>query len=460
MTATDRDRSTLSARWQRGFDWLEAELGGRIVRFERQPRWRPAFDLDLERGGETLPLYWRGDRGTDEGINSVYTLEREGKILQVLERLGLPVPHVHAFCNDPLGVIMDRAPGRPNLATCQDEAERRAARDHYIELLVEMHAADTAPFEAIGLERPTRPDQLGLADLPLWEGQYRKAKRQPEPLVEFATRWVRANVPQGRSEVTFVAGDSGQFLFEAGRVTAIIDLELAYLGDPAADLGALFCRDLSEPFGDLSEAVRLYESLSGRALDPSVVRYHAARFMLVTPMATAHFRADPQPGLDVAQYTSWYLVYAQATLEVIAEAAGVELVAPSLPEPRASRLTPAARSLVASVEEIREGAGDDFRAYQAESALRLAQALERQDSHGAALEADDLADAARLLGTHPTRWSDADRALEELILAAPAERDGELLRFLYRHILRQKAIWQPALREFDGVRLQSLATGS
>lgn len=460
MAGSGEDRSALSPRWQRGFDWLEAELGGRIVRFERQPRWRPAFDLDLERDGATLPLYWRGDRGTDEGINQVYTLEREGKILQVLERCGLPVPHVHAFCNDPLGVIMDRVPGRVNLATCEDETERRAVRDHYIELLVQMHATDTALFEAIGLERPSRPDQLGLADLPLWEELYRKSKRQPEPLIEFATRWVRAHVPQGRSEVTFVAGDSGQFLFEGGRVTALIDLELAYLGDPAADLGGLFSRDLSEPLGDLSEALRLYESLSGRDLDPAVIRYHAARFMLVTPLATAHFRADPQPGLDVAQYTSWYLVYAQATLEVIAEATGVELEPPPLPEPSASRLTPVARSLVASVKEIRESAGDDFRAYQAESALRLAQALERQDSHGADLEADDLADAARLLGAAPSRWSDADRALEEFVLAAPPDRDGELLRFLYRHILRQKAIWQPALRELDAVRPQRLTSGS
>ena len=46
----------LSEQWQRCFGWIENELGGRIVHAERQARWRPAWFLDVERGGEPLPL--------------------------------------------------------------------------------------------------------------------------------------------------------------------------------------------------------------------------------------------------------------------------------------------------------------------------------------------------------------------------------------------------------------------
>ncbi len=457
MKADPNDRASLSERWQRGFDWLERELGGRIVRFERQPRWRPAFDLDLERDGQLLPLYWRGDRGTDEGINKVYTLEREARILQVLEEQGLLVPHVHAFCTDPLGIVMDRVPGRANLALCEDEAERRAARDHYIELLVQMHAADPAAFERVGLERPSGAHALGLADFPIWEASYRKCKRRPEPFVEFGARWVHRNVPADRDEVTFVAGDTGQFLYQGGRVTALIDLELAFLGDPAADLGGLRSRDLSEPLGDLSEAIRLYSRLSGRPIDLAAIHFHTVRFLLCTPMATAHFVADPQPGLDVAQYTCWCVAYAQATLEAIAEAMDVALEAPDLPEPTPGRLAPATQALVAGLEAAKTAAsGDSYAAYQAESNLRLAQAMDSQERFGPALEADDLAEVGAVVGREFSVWSEADAALEALVREAPAERTEELLHLFYRRVLRQRAIWQPALRELAAVRLPRL----
>ncbi|HMV72343.1 MAG TPA: hypothetical protein PKC08_09230, partial [Pseudomonadales bacterium] len=106
--------------WISAFAWIERELGGRIVRAERQPRWRPAWFLDLERDGELLPLYFRGDRGaTDHGI---YTLEDEMHALQVLAAQGMPVPQVYGFCPHPRGIVMERVHGHTNLATCPDPA--------------------------------------------------------------------------------------------------------------------------------------------------------------------------------------------------------------------------------------------------------------------------------------------------------------------------------------------------
>ena len=88
---TSGDRSALSATWQRGFDWVERELGGTLVGWERQDRWRPAWFLELERAGERVPLYWRGARS--EFHRTTKPLEREGAVLAVLERHGIPVPH-------------------------------------------------------------------------------------------------------------------------------------------------------------------------------------------------------------------------------------------------------------------------------------------------------------------------------------------------------------------------------
>jgi aminoglycoside phosphotransferase (APT) family kinase protein len=239
--------------------------------------------------------------------------------MRVLEKHGIPVPHIYGFCDEPRGIVMEQAAGRANLATAEHEAERRSVLDHYVEILAAMHAIPLEAFAHLGLPQPETPEALGLGDLERWEKSFRARSRQPEPLIEFVVRWLHQNVPGHRSRVTFLAGDSGQFLFDAGRVTRVIDLELAYLGDPLADLAGMMSRDLSEPLGDLSLAFARYGELTGEPVDLPTVLYHAARFAIVTPLATAPLTQAPPPGLHYTQYWGWNLVYGRAALGAIAQ---------------------------------------------------------------------------------------------------------------------------------------------
>lgn len=452
----------LTSAWQRAFTWVEDELGGRIVGARRHARWRPAWYLDLERDGEIVPLYFRGERG--EADHGAYALEHEMGVLQVLEANDLPVPHVHGFCPDPRGIVMQRCSGRANLATAEDDAEREAVLDDYVALLARMHEIDVAAFEKIGLERPTTPHELGLGDFDIWERGYRRNKRRPEPLIEFVTRWVRRNIPHDREKVSFLCGDSGQFLFDAGRVTTVLDLELAYLGDPAADLAGMRCRDLSEPLGDLARAVKKYESITGQEVDRSVIDYHTVRFAIVTPLAVAHLVAAPPPGIDFVQYLAWYLVYSRAPIEVIANEAGLELSPVELPEAvltRHSQGYDALREMLYDGRSL-DGADDateateeaDFEEYRLDAAYRVAEYLRRADCMGPALENDDLDDVARLLGHRPANWSQADAELEEFVLEASPERDAELVDYFHRRLLRQEALIDPVMRELKGAQIQ------
>lgn len=296
--------------------WVEATLGGRVVACERQARWRPAWFLEVAREGKRVPLYFRGDRGLQQG--GAYALEHEMRCLQILGEAGLPVPRVHGFCEAPRGILMDRAPGRADLSTATTDAERASVQQDYMRILARIHDLDVAPFEAAGFRRPTTDAELALADLPIWERGFRKAKSRPEPLLEFGLAWLHRSMPAGSGRASFVCSDSGQFLFEDGRVTAVLDLELAHLGDPAEDLAGLRTRDLSEPLGDLRRAVRSYEEETGRAVDRRLVDFHTVRFALVTPLAIAGIVAKPPPKVDFVQYLCWYHVYGRAALEVIA----------------------------------------------------------------------------------------------------------------------------------------------
>ena len=75
---------------------------------------------------------------------------------------------------------------------------------------------------------------------------------------------------------------------------------------------------------------------------------------------------------------------------------------------------------------------------------------------GAELEAQSRDDAAKLLGHRPATWAESDAALEALVLEAPPERTGEILRLLHRHALRQEFLLAPALREIEGAKVQLL----
>jgi aminoglycoside phosphotransferase (APT) family kinase protein len=445
-------REGLDAGWQRALAWIERELGGRIARFELQPRWRPAMYLDLERGGERLPLYFRGDRGAlDHGV---YPLEHEMRVLQALEKHAVPVPHVYGFCPDPRGIVMQRCPGRVNLATAASEAERTAVLDDYVEILAKMHRLDLADFEALGLARPRTPESLGLGDLDHWERSYRKQKRRPDPTIEFTLGWLRRNVPRERQRAAMLHGDAGQFLFENGRVTGLIDFELAYLGDPMADFAALRNRTLSEPLGDLGRALRRYEQLTGEPADRRAVDYHTVRFGLCTPMSTAHLVADPPPGIEYVQYLAWYLVYARLCLEVIAQMQGLPLRPPALPPEAATRHS-AGFTALREMLEPPPGA-DAFATYRLASARRVAHYLERADRFGPALEAEHCDEVARLLGRRPPTWQQADAELERFVLAAGPEHDAALVAHLHRRTLRHESLLTGVLNELEGARIEAL----
>ena len=433
--------------------FTEAHLGGRVVWAERQPRWRPAWYMDVEKSGERLPIYFRGDRGISDA--AVYGLEHEMACLQVLEAAGLPVPHVYGFCPEPRGILMERSPGRADLSTAHDAAEARSVQRHYMELLAKLHSLDIDPFLEKGLAAPSTPDQLALADIPLWEKGYRRGKFQPEPLIEFGLKWLKRNIPAPAGPACFVCGDAGQFLFDEGRVTALIDLELAHLGDRAEDLGGLRNRDLSEPLGDLAPAYQDYTEFAGQSVDPFLIDYHAARFALLTPLATVPVLATARPGVDLIQYFCWYHVYSRAPIEVIAHAQGVELEEPEPLGPAPNAQSPIYTDLCQRLAPDTDSS-EDFSDYAESTTYRTAIYLSRRNDFGPQIDADNLADINRLLGTAHTDLLEADSVLESWIQDTDASADADLLRLLYRRCVREELLVDPILGELRGARIQLL----
>ena len=187
-------------------------------------------------------------------------------------------------------------------------------------------------------------------------------------MIEFQLAWCKRNVPRDRQEFSFLVCDSGQFMFDDAGLTGLIDFELGYIGDYAADLAGLRTRDLSEPIGELGRAMRRYGEISGREIDLRAIDYHTIRFAMLNPLSLAAALAKPSRDANYVQYLGWSVCYGRAGLEVMARYAGVELDPPRLPDGRA---LPSGDRPRASRRPARPGPGRGQRSRRPRTRLRL-----------------------------------------------------------------------------------------
>ncbi|GGQ59059.1 phosphotransferase family protein [Streptomyces flaveolus] len=200
----------------------------------------------IERGGDHVVLR-RGPRPPLP--RSTHDMVREARIQKLLRGHGVPVPEIVAVCEDEslLGVpfyLMSRIEGTvvtdtipPHLSSLE---QRRATSLAVVDTLVALHHIDVTGGELASLGSPDgylrrQVDRFSE----LWEVNASRGL----PAVERIADWLGRNLPASQSAAV-VHGDyrMGNLMFApqapAG-VLAVLDWEMATLGDPLADLGYL-----------------------------------------------------------------------------------------------------------------------------------------------------------------------------------------------------------------------------
>jgi len=431
---------------QRVVDWLQAELGGRVVAIERQPRWRPVWFVDLERNGERLELCVRGER-TDAEIG--FTLEHEMHFQQLLAERDIPVAAVYGWIDEPRAYVMDRVAGRPDFSDTSDE-HRRAAMDDYIGILARVHALDPEPFAQAGILRAPEPAQSGIVGMQRYEQAYRLRKKRPDPFLEFALGWLSRNPADTHGREAPIVWDSGQFHQRDGRIMAILDLELGHVGDPMMDLAGFRMRDTILGYGDFGELYDRYAEITGAPVDIDAIRHHHLAFTLTNQLAFHAALAEPPSESDFMTNLQWCSETNLFAVEALAEILGVELDDDACPEPRDSPVAPAHRHLVQSLRTLETG--NDAAQHQVRTLFRLARHIARFDEIGDSLGEADLDDLGALLGSRPTSllgsrptsWQQGDAALEDYVLQDGGAHDAGLVRLFHRRLTRLKLQLGPA----------------
>jgi aminoglycoside phosphotransferase (APT) family kinase protein len=182
-------------------------------------------------------------------IRTAHDMGREYRMLTRLRPAFPFVPRAIAACDDPSVIgapfyVMERVSGIiPRTRTAlerlaPDEASVRAAARRLVETLAALHAVDWA---AAGLGDLGRPDGYVERQIRGWTERYRKARTDDVAEVERAAAWLLSQ-PWAPAGAAIVHNDFkfDNLVFAAGAppaILAVLDWEMATLGDPLMDLG-------------------------------------------------------------------------------------------------------------------------------------------------------------------------------------------------------------------------------
>ena len=267
-----------------------------------------SFDVRAE-DGRLHPMILQRDRSVPTEIFGI-GVATEAEVLRAAAETGVPVPRVvasGAHC-DLMGgpyVLVERIAGEtvPQriLRDAQFADPRRRLAGQYGETLAHIQQVPVARLPALADEHPL--------------GRYRRILTESghvHPAFEVAFRWLEGNRPEPGDRV-LVHGDfrNGNGIVGPDGLHAIIDWELAHLGDPMEDL-AWFCLRAWRfghalpvgGFGEYRELVQAYRSGTDRAVDAETLRWWMVlgtlRWGLVCVLRTVQHLSGVARSLELA----------------------------------------------------------------------------------------------------------------------------------------------------------------
>lgn len=177
-------------------------------------------------------------------LASAHAIDREFRVMRALRETAVPVPTVHAYCDDTtcIGVpfyVMDFVDARtytdPTLPDLQPEQRQRV----YQSLNDTISAIHRVDLEAVGLADFGRPHGYLQRQLERWTRQYRATETEPIASMESLMQWLAGYAPRHAEDPCLVHGDFriDNVLFDpdSHRAVAVIDWELSTLGHGMAD---------------------------------------------------------------------------------------------------------------------------------------------------------------------------------------------------------------------------------
>lgn len=430
-------------------EWIAEVGGGSITHLERHVARREAWVVDVTRpDGSVLQGFLRLER-VPAGPDSATSLLKETKIIEALGRTEVPVPKVYGRDETLQCTLFERVRGRSDIDKLTDARQQRAVMEDFMRVMAKMHTLD---LDELGLApympyHPTTPEEAALADVDLALRQWDHfLAGYTDPLITYAVDWLRRNVPQTLARVSLVQGDTGpvNFMFDGDEVSAVIDLEWGHFGDPLEDLGNFCVREFWNPSGGLDGLFHLYEELSGIPYTKAAAQYYRVQ-QNVRGMIPIHYVTEnAHPTESVAWFLCYRYVGDRATCESIAEAAGIIVEPPTMPDDAGTRDILAEAASYAVDHDVQPHLTNLFAKSRANDVKVLVEVMDRKRRYGAALAAIECDELTPLLGARPASVAEGFAALDRKIAAHEVD-DTAVITYLARRAYRDEWLYAPAV---------------
>src|SRR4051794_6961565 len=226
---------------------LEAWLRGNVVGF-RGPLAAERFS-----GGQSNPTYKLTSASGEyvlrrkppgQLLPSAHAVDREFRVMRALAGTRVPVPRVHALCEDDSVIgsafyVMEFLDGRifwdQRLPEIADTVERGAMFDSMNAVIAALHTVD---YNAVGLDDFGRPGNYMGRQIARWSRQYRASETEKIAEMDRLIDWLPLHVP-AESAPAIVHGDyrMDNLVFHKTEpvIIGVLDWELSTIGDPLAD---------------------------------------------------------------------------------------------------------------------------------------------------------------------------------------------------------------------------------
>ena len=243
------------------------------------------IEAACETGTISLAMRRAPGGGGDERPEHYPGLAVEAALMQAAAAADVPEPEVlHVLTPDDglgEGFIMQWLEGEALGARIARGAEFADLREHLAydcgRILARIHAID---LDATGLRDQLEAVRPETFIEQTWE-RYR-ALPTPQPMIDYTARWLLEHAPR-TPDMALVHNDfrNGNIMVDQDGVVAVLDWEIAHIGDPMRDLGWICTNSwrfgVAElpvgGFGSREDLFRGYQDASGRPVDPERVKF-------------------------------------------------------------------------------------------------------------------------------------------------------------------------------------------
>lgn len=181
-------------------------------------------------------------------VKSAHDMGREYRVLSKLGPAYPPAPRPLLFCDDPAVMdapfyVMERRRGvilrqRLPAGLTIDAPEARRLSTALVDALADLHAID---YRAAGLGDLGKPEGYVARQVAGWSDRYARARTDDLPAMDRVSGWLAGHMP-GESAPALIHND---FKYDnlvldprdLTRIAAVLDWEMATVGDPLMDLG-------------------------------------------------------------------------------------------------------------------------------------------------------------------------------------------------------------------------------